>query len=354
MKICYLTHDINSSAGGGRYASDLIYGIKNSGHEVLILKESSDGFDGIPILKRGYGLFFSALRAWKHLRDCDIIHALDVYPYGIIAYLTNIFLNKRLVITAQGTYSIAPLYHKKTSWLSKKSCRAADIVIAISNFTKKELLKKTTVSKIEVINHGINLRNFYREHKEESERFILGIGSLKSRKGYHISIPAFVLAKKRIPDLKYKIIGSQEDAHYFSKLKSLARDYAVEDDIEFLSRISDEHLSSLYQKARLFILTSINVDHHFEGFGLVFLEAAAAGLPVIGTKGNGIEDAIKDGDNGILVPQNDIEKTATAITSILSDNSRWKNMSNYSYRWAKDHDLQNVIQKYGDTYKKLI
>ena len=75
-------------------------------------------------------------------------------------------------------------------------------------------------------------------------------------------------------------------------------------DIEFFNRLSDEALSDLYRRAKLFILTSINEDHHFEGFGLVFLEAAAAALPVIGTFGNGIEDAVKDCYNGFLVPQN--------------------------------------------------
>ncbi len=71
-------------------------------------------------------------------------------------------------------------------------------------------------------------------------------------------------------------------------------------DIEFLTGVSDEELSCLYQSTRVFILTSVNQGRQIEGSGLVFLEAAAAGLPVIGTTGNGIEDAVKEGYNGIL------------------------------------------------------
>src|SRR3990167_5557147 len=109
MKIAYLTNNIDPKNGWGRYASDLIYGTKNSGHEVVILKEQDDGFDGFHVLKKGIGIFYSALKVKNLARDCDIIHALDGYPYGIIAWLANMNLNKKLLISAMGTYSVAPL-----------------------------------------------------------------------------------------------------------------------------------------------------------------------------------------------------------------------------------------------------
>lgn len=354
MKICYLTYGMDPKNGWGKYASDLIYGVKKEGHEVAILKEQDDGFEGAPILRRGPGLFVSAIKARKYLRDCDIIHALDVYPYGIIAYIANLFLGKKLVLTAQGTYSIAPLYNKKTAFLSKMVCSSANSVIAISNFTKQELVKKVGNKKIEVINHGISLGEFYKKHIETEEKFILSVGALKYRKGYHISIPAYAAARKRFPHLKYKIVDDQGDPHYFGQLKNLVAQHGIEDGIEFLSDISDKELSLLYQKAKLFILTSVNVNYNFEGFGLVFLEAAAAGLPVIGTLGNGIEDAVKKGYNGTMIPQNDIEKTAEAIANIVSDRKKWDNMSNNSYAWAEEHKLDDVIKRYISIYERTL
>jgi len=88
----------------------------------------------------------------------------------------------------------------------------------------------------------------------------------------------------------------------------------------------------------------------FEGFGLVFLEAAAAALPVIGTLGNGIEDAVKNNYNGILAPQNDIEKTAKAITDIIKNENLTKEMSLNSVAWAEDHDWGKVVLKYLKAY----
>ncbi len=110
MKICYLVENINPYHGGGRYASDLINEVKKSGCEVIILKEENDGLGGVPILKSGLGLFAAAFKVRKYLKNCDVIHALDGYPYGIIAALANFGLKKRLIITILGTHDIALLY----------------------------------------------------------------------------------------------------------------------------------------------------------------------------------------------------------------------------------------------------
>lgn len=353
MKICYLTNNLDPKNGWGRYASDLIYGVKNSGHEVLILKEQDDGLEGIPILKRGLGIFSSALKIKKLIKDCDIIHALDGYPYGVIAALANVLVKKRLVISGIGSYSVSPLYNWRTSWLLIWAYKKASQIIAISNFTKTEVLKKVTIQNIIVINPGISFEKFHRSRTKTDENFILSVGAVKKRKGYHVSIPAFALAKKEIPELKYKIIGDKSDTAYLNYLKEITKKLNIEDSIEFLEDVSEEELKSLYGKAKLFILTSVNVNHHFEGFGLVFLEAAAAGLPVIGTLGNGIEDAVKDGYNGILVPQNNIEKTATAIIEILRNKEKWQEMSDNAYLWAKAQSLDEYVKSYLNIYSLI-
>lgn len=350
MKIGYLVYDVNPYAGWGRIGNDLISGVKQAGHEVVILKEMDDGFDGLPILARGGGVFLSALRARKHLKTCDVVHALDVYPYGIIAFLSTLFLRKKIIITLVGTYSVAPLYNWKTALLSKMAFRFAAVITSISEFTKREVLKKVKLKAVMVITPGIDLKVFKKEHSESKEEFIISVGALKERKGYHNAIPAFALARREFPGLKYKIIGNQGDTNYFSILKNIAHEHGVVDNVEFLTNLSDKELSSLYREARLFLLPSVNAGYHFEGFGLVFLEAAAAGLPVIGTSGNGIEDAIENNNNGFLVPQNDVEATAIAIKRILCDSRKWSEMSGRSYSWASAHSLDDMIKRYLEVY----
>lgn len=357
MKICYLTSHTSSQDGWGRYALNLIQGVQSAGHTVTILHENHDGFPGEPVLRRGPALIFSLLEARQYIKDCDIVHALDGYPYGVIAHFANRFCGKKLVITAQGTYAVAPLYSLKTKYFLSRAYHSADAIIAISRYTKSELLKKIKNKNVEVINHGIHSEVFEEDlvgKQVARDNFILSVGALKYRKGYHVSIPAFSLVKKKFPDLKYKIVGECKDARYFMKLKKVATKCAVENDIEFMSSISDEELGGLYRKARVFLLTSINRKHDFEGFGLVFLEAAAAGLPVVGTLGNGIEDAVKDGYNGSLVPQNDVKKTASAVVEIVKNEQKWNTMSKNGYDWAKKHDISWVVQEYIKIYCKIL
>ena len=357
LKICYIVPNMDSKDGWGRISSDIIKGMKDRGNRVVVLKQSNDGFEGLPIIK-GKGItsiIISSLKALKYSKDCEIIHCLDGYPFGIIGYLLSILQKKKLVITGMGTFAVAPLYRKGiVGFLMKKAYKKADCVVTLSKYTKNEILKKVSIKQIEVIHPGIDVEKLGFSHLETEKEFILGVGALKSRKGYHISIPAFALAKKKIPNLKYKIVGSQKNLKYYNYLKKLTKEYKVEKDVEFLQGVEREELNKLFMEAKIFVLTSVNHEHSFEGFGLVFLEAAACGTPVIGTLGNGIEDAVIEGKNGLLVPQENIEKTSNALIKILSNKKLWKEMSAKNYQWAKKHDLSEILTQYVDVYEKIL
>lgn len=357
LKICYIVPNMDSKDGWGRISSDIVKGMRDRGNKVVVLKQSNDGFEGSFIIK-GKGLtsiIISSLKALKYSKDCEIIHCLDGYPFGIIGYLLSILQKKKLVITGMGTYAVAPLYRKGiVGFLMKKAYKKADCVVTLSKYTKNEILKKVSIKQIEVIHPGIDVEKLGFSHLETEKEFILGVGALKSRKGYHISIPAFALAKKKIPNLKYKIVGSQKNLKYYNYLKKLTKEYKVEKDVEFLQGVKREELNKLFMEARIFVLTSVNYEHNFEGFGLVFLEAAACGTPVIGTLGNGIEDAILEGKNGLLVPQENIEKTSNALIKILSNKKLWEEMSIENYQWAKKHDLSEILTQYVDVYEKIL
>ena len=157
MKILFLTSVMRPDSGSGRCAVDLIASIRSAGHEVVVLKEEDDGYEGIPILRRRRGIFRSAWSVRKYIKECDVIHALDGYPYGIIAALANIGLSKRLVITAIGTYSVEPLYRWKTSWLVTWAYRRAERVVCISRYTQNQIASKLDLKNMSVVNLGIDV-----------------------------------------------------------------------------------------------------------------------------------------------------------------------------------------------------
>lgn len=354
MKIGLLTHDMDPKTGWGRFASELANGIEKMGHEVIVLKEQDDGCEGYAVLSRKAGLLVSALRTAVRLRKCDVIHALDGHPYGTIAAIANIFIRKKLIITAQGTYAVAPLYRWLTGAVLRWAYRQADTVTAISEYTKKELAEGEVSRDITVIHHGIDISKIGEARAQSGENFILSVGAMKERKGYHVSIPAFLNIAPRFPGLRYIIVAEPPTGWYAQELKPyLHSEYS--DRILISGAVSDERLAELYRAAKLFVLASTSTqEHHFEGFGLVFLEAAAHGLPVIGTSGSGIEDALKDRYNGILIPQNNVEKTAEAMAQILSDSELSQRLGGNGYTWARSHSLNGVVQQYLAEYRSAV
>ena len=317
MKICFLTNTLNIDSGWGRYSWEIINLInKEKNIQTMVLTENfSNNLLEKPILKNSFkNLFFifpSAIRARKYIKECDMIHCLDAYPYGIIGALANIGLHKKLIINVVGSYSVAPLGQKiKTTplrWIYRKikrellcwAYKKADSIPCISFFAEKEILKKINLKNTQVVHLGIDfdkfqINNFFNK-KNKEDKVILSVGELKRRKGYHISIPAMVEVKKRYPSFKYYIVSHQRNKSFFNELKQSVKKHQLDNNIIFLQGISDKELINLYYQSDLFLLTSVNIGCHFEGFGLVFLEAGACGKPVIGTSDCGIEDAIEDG-----------------------------------------------------------
>ena len=376
MKICFLTHNINQDNGAGVFSSRLINGLKEQfgiGHEIFV-----------------YPIKFLKLR--RAVKSCDAVHALDVWPYAVLGYLASRGLKKKFIITAVGSGAILPLYNFWQAPVAKFIYKRADEVIAVSNFTKREILKKVPNLKISVITHGVDfekfsarnladgnsrrgraganinefkiesdkgIRNFQAQGFGQNKPYILSVGSLRWRKGYHRSIPAFAEVSKIFPDLKYVIVGKRYKDVYYERMEKLIRDFSLEGKVVILDNIDDENvLIRLYQNAELFCLASQTANRDLEGFGLVFLESAAAGLPVVGTSGSGTEDAVAAGPpagraekNGILIPDpRDSKVFADAVIKILSDANLKRSMSQASLAWARGFSWESKIAQYKNLY----
>jgi len=376
MKICFLGKNLNIKGGIGRYSRAIVENIsKQRGIEVVVLIEEGKGDDyklEKPILKKAYllrnflNIFINALKVRKYIKVCDIIHALDSYPYGVIAALANIGLNKKLIINGVGTYSVLPLDKSIKKNLLKWAYKKANKIVCISEFTKQQILKRIRLNNAIVINCGVDYkkyiekRGFYANSKsklmQNKKKIILSVaGGLKYRKGLHISVPAINEIKKKYPNINYHIVGSQsDDRNYFNKLRNLVKKYNLEKNVKFFQDISDEDLIRLYYQADIFLLTPVTInDNNFEGFGLVYLEAGACGKPVIGTYDCGAEDAVVDGVTGLLVSQNNIKKTAEAIIKLLDNPELARELGENGKKRAQEMSWDRVAKKYIDIYNKL-
>lgn len=351
MKICFLNHDLENNTGAGRFLLSLTEAFKKTdpNHQFIILTSGD-------LLSGGFlKIVFRIFRIRSVFKSCDIIHALDGWPYGVIAAVFSLGLNRKIIITTIGTGAVQPLYQPIKKRLLIWAYRKADKIIAISNNTKREILKVVPDLKIEVINHGVDFEKFQSNDFELSPNiykpYILSVGTLKKRKGYEYSIKAFAQIAPKFPDLKYVIVGQGPE---YANLKSQISGLKLQERVIFLKDLSEEKLIGLYKNAELFILLPQDDNKDIEGFGLVFLEAAACGLPIVSSSGTSAEDAVLDGKNGLLVSPSDYLEAADAMDKILSDNNLRKSFSRESFNFAKTMDWKKVVKNYISVYRKLI
>ena len=364
-RVCFIAHNANPHNGGGVLVGKTAEGIRTgmNARVEIISTEFSNTISVRAILS---GWWFLSPRkiieVFRAVRGSDIVHAFDIFPYGFIAALFSlaIFRRPRLIITAVGTGSVVFLYHPVYLWMCKFAAHRADKIIAISNFTKREVLKKISGLKIDVIHPGADLELIRSVASSgRSSRFdrykpyIMSVGSLRFRKGYRFSIDAFAAAAKKFPDLKYLIIGKKYTDKELNILNKKISDYGLLDRIFILQDVGgEEELAECYKNAELFVLMSLNSGHDIEGFGMVFVEAAAAGLPVVGSRDCGAEDAVWDSRNGYLVRERDVEGWAAAIEKIIGDKETRQKMSSASLEFSRRFDWNDKNEEYARIYKK--
>lgn len=366
IKVAIFAHNAKDFNGGGvltrKIAMSLQAGL--SSRINLVTAEMSAYKDESVLF--GYRWFLS-LRKLLALRriatSSDVVHAFDIFPYGFCAVIFSVFSKTKVVITLNGTGTLRYLYKPLYKPLIKYAFEKADKLIAISNFVRDEILKKFPKLNIEVINPGIDYATFSSKPKNEMleklkkyEPFILSIGSLRLRKGYKFSIPAFKKVSQKFPELKYLIVGKKYTEKEYNRLKGLIKDLGLVDKVFLVENVnSDEDLASFYHRAKLFCLMSFNINNDVEGFGIVFLGAACAGIPVVGMTNSGIVDATMNGANGILVEGNtNVSGFADAIIEILSDDVKYKKFSDASLKLAPEFDWSKKNTEYIKMYRDIL
>ena len=364
MRICFLIDNLYPYAGWGRLASKIANNIKTKGYAIgFITREGNFSDPTLVVQLRNFSVikFYNFLRTLFRIRtfvkNYDVIVCYDVMPYGVILNIATIGLRKKIVINALGTYS---LFTNKSffkdiliSWVYNR----ASGVFVVSEFLKKQIEKYGFVlEKYTIVPVGVETKIFY--HLEEAPKnvkppYIISVGAVKHRKGYHNSIKAFSLITKEFPNLKYVIVGDQSIDLYCQNIRNLVKELKLEEKVIFLSKVSDFELVKLYSSSELFILTPITAPNAVEGFGMVYLEAGACGKPVIGTCGTGAEAAIIENKNGLLVSNNPAD-IALALKKILSDKNFAYLLGINGMERAKEFDWAVVADIYIKNLKELL
>jgi phosphatidylinositol alpha-1,6-mannosyltransferase len=246
------------------------------------------------------------------------------------------------------------LTSRKFRWLIPKIYNAASVIIANSRNTQA-LLQNIGVqpAKIHVIHPGVNLQLF--QHGELSAQkireqyhvgeapMLLTVGRLQRRKGHDMVIRALPLIKTKFPRATYLIVGAGEE---FAYLQSLVDEMGVGDSVIFAGCVADEALPAYYAACDVFIMPNREIDGDIEGFGMVYLEASAAGKPVIGGRSGGTSDAIRDGITGLRVDGTSVGEVADAAIVLLNDSETSRIMGERGRRWVeREFTWESIVDK---------
>ncbi|MES3005123.1 MAG: glycosyltransferase family 4 protein [Patescibacteria group bacterium] len=376
MKILYITSSLEPKDGWGRYSSGIINEISKN-NTVLVAcfepyKESKVSQNKIlhsaHSIVSPFKIFSSCLRVQKIINSFrpDAVHFI-AEPYVMILPFLRISPSTKVFLTAHGTYSFIPSIFVReriknfiSGVLIKKAYKKLNAIISVSFFTKQYLLRQYKdfygvefdQSKIVVVANGIDLENFSHElteTKDTSIKSILFVGAIKNRKGVLESLQAIKKYKDKYgSDFVYNIAGPYKDNDiYLKQVTHKISELGLEKEVKVLGKVTESQLKYLYANSDLFLMLPIQDGFSVEGFGLVYLEANAYGVPTIGSLNSGAVDAIFEGVSGYVVDPFKAEDVAERIHSIIDNKAiKVEDCKN----WAEKHDIRSQAKLINDYY----
>lgn len=280
------------------------------------------------------------IRQRRRLRNA-IVYLSDPGPVLAMCYLQffKSFKPGKLIITFHGseiqTFAANPGKRFAVNQLIKK----ADRISTPSEFTHGLLKANFPYAKRKTFLTPGALRSDFAETETRLSRsskkvHILTVGRLHPRKGQAFILEALAKLPRQVRrQVSFWVVGSGNKFGYETQLRNMAQQ--MDFNVTFFGDVSNEELEDLYARADIFSMTSVNFKKSVEGFGLVYLEAAAHGLPIIAHRVGGVEEAVSHGENGILVePGNKTELTA-AFTKLVQDKTLRLKLGENGKKWAR-------------------
>jgi len=333
-------------------------------------KEALDGIEVYhprrPILPKRLAFHLNGILYYKciyqfvielsHRFDFDLIHAHVALPDGFAGALLTKEIQRPLVITIHGKDTANAQWstahrNPRCNPAIFKALMSSSKVVAVSNYVKRstmEIYPSLDSGKIVVIHGGVDLTKCQLGEKERSGTMtILSVGPLIPLKGHRYTIDAMKEVVEAFPNCRLVIVGEGEEK------EGLMRQVAgngLQNCVSILNILPREQLLRLMSICDIFVLPS-----WAEGFGIVYLEAMAFGVPVIGCKGQGIEDIVSHGETGFLVEPKTSRQLASLLLKLLRDKEGRRRIGEAgrevvlkNYRW------ENNAAKHVQLYESLI
>jgi len=294
---------------------------------------------------------FALMKLLFMLHKYDIV-LLGDGVLGIIGWIIKFVSQKPVVCIVHGLDLTYPNIIYQKLWVNL-FLRKIDKLIAVGNETiNQAVLRGIPRSNLIFVPNGVSIKKSLSTYsKKDLEKLIgrkiygkvlLTLGRLVKRKGVAWFIEEVV--DKSCDSYIYIIAG---DGAEKSNIITIIKKNGLQNRVFYIGAVSDKEKDVLYSTADLFIQPNIKVAPDIEGFGLVVLEAASYGLPVVASDIEGLKDAISNGINGILVQERNAAQYKKAIAVFLKNDQYRKQFGARARRYVmKYYSWENIAAKY--------
>lgn len=322
-----VTLDYSPERGGvARYLGELVRA-SNGAIGTVVVERDHDRSGPGQVLTRE--LFWHAWPTWLPMvhvclefKKSSRIIASHLLPVGTAAMIAKWLGGAPYVVICHGLDVRLAASRPLKKFVASLVLRNASLVVANSASTADAIKTITPGLDAVVITPGVTphapvLRTEARARLgiPPDEEVILATGRLIKRKGFDLLLEA----TERLKDRERVCTVIVGDGPERANLEQLAEH--LKHPVRFIADASDHDMAHWYAAADIFCLPARETAHDVEGFGIVYLEAAAHGLPVIGAKSGGASEAVVDGETGMLVPEDDVEHLSRELRRLLEDPS---------------------------------
>ena len=357
MRILMMIHRQEDASPYCFYVHEQAKALRARGHEVIViscvplapltarLRPSSarlDGRtpkkaepDGVPVYyprclslgNAGERLFGGAFMARAALpiarrlhaeKPFDVVHAHMLPRDGHAGLIVARALGVPFALTVHGTDVLRYFVPGKKPWRrNAKIAREADALLAVSSMLMERVAPYRPSGFRMVVQNGVDLSLIPEETKNIPRR-VLSVGTLKERKCMDCTLEAFGRVAGGYPDATLTLVGM---GPMEGQLRRRAEELGLADRVFLTGGLPHEEVLRRMAESDVFVLPSWG-----EGYGIVYIEAMAAGMIAVGAKGEGIEDTIRDGENGFLVPAGDTDAVERVLRAVFEDRARFSGL----------------------------
>lgn len=313
-----------------------------------------------------HALYQGSLLLWND-RRIKVILGGSALVTPLVLVLAKVF-RRRAAVYVHGLDLIYPSLIYQA--LCVRWIRYCDRVVANSRYTASMAeAKKARRDSIHVIPPGVRVELPVPLEAKEAKKglglagrkVLLYVGRLARRKGVKEFLQrALPKIAEAVPGVCFVIVGenpSDSMVHrddIMGELRRAAQDMRLDDQVRFLGWLEDEDLAKVYLASDILVLPVLPLRGDVEGFGIVILEAAAAGRPAVATRVGGIPDAIEDGKSGILVDPERYDLMSQTIVRLLRDDQARVALGEYAQKRVREKFGWDAINsRYEELFKLL-